>query len=437
MLRRVVSASTVGTALEWYDFTLYGTAAALVFGKVFFSSQDPLVGTLASFATFAVGFVARPIGGVLFGSWGDRSGRKLMLVVTLSLMAASSTLIGLLPDYDTIGVAAPIVLVVLRVLQGLGSGAEFAGSTLMAAEHAPDHRRGLFAAIPAAGNAMGVILASAVFTPFTLLPDEQFLSWGWRVPFLLSVVIVGVGLYIRLRVPESPAFESTRQAGATASLPLATAVRTAPRRLGLAFLANIGPNVASYVPAVFALSYIANDLGLPESVGTVGLLIANLVKLVTLPLCGALSDRFGRRPVFISGALLCAVLAFPFFWLLDTEHVLLIWLALTLVLTISNDMMLGPQASMLAEQFDTRTRYTGVAVTRELAGAAVGGTLPFAATAILGATGGASWGISVLMIGLSVLAALGAFLLPETAGGRLVHKEVSAGPEPDVAEGKG
>ncbi|MBA0050962.1 MFS transporter [Streptomyces sp. AJS327] len=406
MIRRVVSASTVGTALEWYDFMLFGTAAALVFDKVFFPDHDPVVGTLAALATFAVGFFARPFGGLLFGHYGDRIGRKKVLVITLVLMAVASTLMGLIPSYDSIGVAAPAMLVFLRVLQGLGAGAEYAGGALMAAEHAPPRKRGLYAAIPPTGNGIGVILAAAVFTPFTMLPEDQFTTWGWRVPFLVSILILPVGLYIRMRVSETPAFDETKERGEDASFPALDLARSEPRTLLRCLLTNIGPNVATYVPSVYALTYIEEDLGMAASVGTVGLLIANSVKMVTLPLSGALSDRWGRRPVFASGAVLCALLAFPFFWLLDTGHSWVVWIAMTLMLTFANDLMLGAQAAMLPEQFDTSVRYTGVAVSREFAAAIAGGTLPFIAAALTSLTGG-TWALSLLMIFMCVLSLIG------------------------------
>lgn len=408
MIRRVVSASTVGTALEWYDFMLYGTAAALVFGRVFFPSHDPVVGTLASLATFAVGFFARPVGGLLFGHFGDKYGRRLVLMVTLILMAVASTLIGAIPSYGSIGIAAPALLVLMRILQGLGAGAEYAGGSLMAAEHAPPGRRGFFAAIPPTGNALGVILAAIVFTPFTFLPEADFLSWGWRIPFLASILILPVGLYIRFRVDESPAFtENVVEKEEKQVAPVITVIRTAPRSLVAGFFLSVGPNVATYVPSVYALTYITDNLGMAAAVGTIGLLVANVIKLATLPFSGWLSDRYGRKPVFISGAVLCAVAAFPMFWLLDTENVVAVWFAMVLVLTFANDLMLGSQAAMLAEQFETKVRYTGVAFCREIAAALAGGTLPFIATFLNDRTQG-TWSISILMIIMCAIGVAGA-----------------------------
>lgn len=407
MIRRAVSASTVGTALEWYDFMLYGTAAALVFGRVFFPDNDPVVGTLASLGTFAVGFFARPVGGLLFGHFGDKYGRRVVLMITLILMAVSSTMIGLIPSYGSIGVAAPALLVTMRILQGLGAGAEYAGASLMAAEHAPPERRGFFAAIPPTGNALGVILAALVFTPFTWLPEDDFLTWGWRIPFLVSLLILPVGLYIRFRVEETPAFTENVEKEEKAAAPVIAVVKTAPRSLLAGFLLSVGPNVATYIPSVYALTYITDNVGMAAAVGTIGLLIANVIKLGTLPFSGWLSDRFGRKPIFIAGAMLCAAAAFPMFWLLDTANVLAVWFAMVLVLTFANDLMLGSQAAMLAEQFETKVRYTGVAFCREMSAALAGGTLPFMAAFLNDRTHG-TWAISVLMIVMCLIAIGGA-----------------------------
>lgn len=410
MIRRVAAASAVGTAIEWYDFFLYGNAAALVLSRVFFTGSDPTVGTLESLATFAVGFFARPFGGLLFSHFGDKHGRQPVLIATLIVMGLSSALIGVLPTYSQVGIIAPTLLVILRIFQGLGAGAEYAGGSLLAAEHSPMHRRGLYSAIPQAGNGLGAILAAVVFTPFTLLPEHSFLTWGWRIPFLLSILIVAVGLYIRLRVSESPAFVShIEEADEKTRAPIGRAVNTHPKQMVLGFIIGIGPNVATYVPSVYVLTYITDNLQLAAWIGTVGLIIANGAKLFTLPFSGWLSDIFGRQKVFIAGATLTVLTAFPVFWLLDTKTLFGIWFGMVLVLTFSLDLMLGSQQALLAEMFDTNIRYTGMAVSREVSSAIVGGTLPFIAAWLNGLTTG-TWAISVLMVILSAVALVGAAL---------------------------
>jgi MFS family permease len=418
MGRRVVAASTIGTALEWYDFMLFGTASALVLNKVIFDPADPAAGTLASFATFAVGFFARPIGGIVFGHLGDRLGRQLVLVITLTVMAVSSTLIGLIPSYDSIGLWAAVILVILRILQGLGAGAEYAGGSLMAAEHAPTNRRGLYAAIPPTGNALGVILATIVFTPFTWLPEADFHAWGWRVPFILSIVLLPIGIWIRRRVDETPSFKNVEAEGIKEKVPFLTVLRTHPKQLILGILASVGPNVATYVPSVYALTYITDNVGQAAWIGTVGVLVANVVKLVTLPFSGHLSDRLGRKPIFISGAILCALMSFPFFWMLDTGVTIVIWLALVILLTFSNDLMLGSQATLLTEQFTNNVRFSGVAASREISAALAGGTLPFIAAALTTSTHG-TLAISLVMRGMSAISIIGAALLREGSGKKI------------------
>jgi MFS family permease len=418
MGRRVVAASTIGTALEWYDFMLFGTASALVLNKVIFDPADPAAGTLASFATFAVGFFARPIGGIVFGHLGDRLGRQLVLVITLTGMAVSSTLIGLIPSYDSIGLWAAVILVILRILQGLGAGAEYAGGSLMAAEHAPTNRRGLYAAIPPTGNALGVILATIVFTPFTWLPEADFHAWGWRIPFILSIVLLPIGIWIRRRVDETPSFKNVEAEGIKEKVPFLTVLRTHPKQLILGILASVGPNVATYVPSVYALTYITDNVGQAAWIGTVGVLVANVVKLVTLPFSGHLSDRLGRKPIFISGAILCALMSFPFFWMLDTGVTIVIWLALVILLTFSNDLMLGSQATLLTEQFTNNVRFSGVAASREISAALAGGTLPFIAAALTTSTHG-TLAISLVMRGMSAISIIGAALLREGSGKKI------------------
>lgn len=413
MRNRVVGASIIGTALEWYDFLLFGTAAAIVFGPVFFHSADPATGVLQSLATFAVGFVARPFGGILFSHLGDKHGRKPVLTATVILMGASTTLMGLIPSYDSIGVLAPLILVFLRILQGLGAGAELAGASLMSAEYAPRRRRGFFTALPNAGNGLGAAVAAVVLTPFALLPEEAFLQWGWRVPFLISVVMMGLGLYIRARLEETPAYvKNVEKHERKRPAPIAAVLREDPTTVIRGLLLSIGPNVATYVPSVYVLTYVTDNLGMAATVGTIGLLIANTIKLVTIPLAGHLSDKFGRQRVFISGAALTAISAYPMFWLLDTRNPIAVWFAMVLVLTFSLDLMLGSQQSMLAEMFNTNVRYTGMAFCREIASAAIGGTLPFIFAWLNGVTSG-TWALSLIMVLLSLVAIAGVVGTPD------------------------
>lgn len=414
-LNKATIGATVGTALEWYDFSLYATASALVFPVVFFPGEDPLVATLGSFATFAVGFFARPVGGVIIGNLGDRYGRRRMLFLTLMLMGVASTLIGVLPSAASIGIMAPVLLVVLRVIQGCGAGGEYAGATLLAAEHSSDKSRGLNAAIPGAGNAAGALLATGVLTLLnTTLPEEAFVSWGWRIAFMASILVCVVGIIIRLKVSETPEFTESKELKNVPRVALAELFRMAGKRVPLAMLASIGPNVASYLPSVYAITYLTSSVGAPAWVGLTGIMLGNLLKFATIPTAGWITDRVGRRPVFLSGAIGAAVLIYPFFFLLDTGTPILVWLALVLIFTFCNDAMLASQSGFMSELFDVRHRFTGVTFTREIAGAVVGGTLPFVAAALTDMAGGGSWLVALYCLVLMLISALGMYLLPET-----------------------
>src|SRR4051794_11169237 len=306
--RRVIVASLIGTSLEWYDFFLYGSAAALVFGKLFFPQFEALTGTLLAFATYAVGFLARPLGGVIFGHFGDRTGRRTVLVVTLLLMGGATFAVGLLPTYATIGVAAPILLVCLRFLQGLGLGGEWGGAVLMSLEHGDPRRRGLNASWPQVGVPAGNLLAAAVLWVLnSTLSDEAFLSWGWRVPFLLSGALVAVGLWIRLAITESPLFAEVEEAGVKARMPLVEVLRKHPRGLLVAMAARIGTDIAFYTFSLYVLTYVTGTLGLPRGFGLAAVLIGSAFQLALIPAFGALSDRVGRRPVYAAGAVAAAV----------------------------------------------------------------------------------------------------------------------------------
>ncbi len=376
-------ASLVGTTIEWYDFFLYGTAAALVFNRLFFPTFDPLAGTLASFGTYAVGFVARPVGGIVIGHFGDRIGRKSMLVLTLVIMGVATFLIGLLPTYEQIGPWAAVALVVLRVAQGFGVGGEWGGAVLMAVEHAPARARGFYGSWPQIGVPAGLLLSTAVFSWFAALPEEQFLTWGWRVPFLISIVLVVVGLVIRVRIVESPAFARVKADGAEARQPILEVLREHPREVLLAIGARFAENGAFYIYTVFTLVYGPQRVGVDRQIVLNGILLASAGALVAIPVFGALSDRIGRRPVYLFGAVFTGLFAYPLFWLFDTGSPGLIWLALVVALVFAHSPMYGPQAAFLAELFGTRVRYSGASLGAQLASVVAGGLSPFIATALL------------------------------------------------------
>ncbi len=413
-ITQVAIASFIGTAIEWYDFFLYGTAAALIFNRLFFPTFAPLVGTLAAFGTYAVGFVARPLGGVIFGHYGDKIGRKSMLSLTLLLMGTATFCIGLLPTYNTLGVWAPILLILLRVLQGFAVGGEWGGAVLMAVEHAPEGKRGFYGSWPQIGSPAGLLLSTGVFSLVSTLPEEQLLAWGWRVPFLLSIILVGVGLFIRLRIHETPAFSQVKEAGVEARLPLLEAIRAHPWNIVLAMGARLAENGFFYVYAVFALVYVTEQLKLPRSTILQGVILATLCELFSIPFFGALSDRIGRRPVYMGGATLSALFSFPFFWLLDTKQSLLIWLAVIVGLAFGHGAMYGPQASFFSELFGARVRYSGASLGYQLASVFAGGLSPLIATALLSWSGGRPWPIALYMTAMACITAVSVYLAAET-----------------------
>jgi metabolite-proton symporter len=418
-------ASAVGSALEWYDFFIYGTAAALVFGQIFFPKSDPTIGTLLAFASFGVGFIARPFGGLVFGHLGDRIGRKPVLVITLIMVGAGTFLIGLLPTYDSIGVWAPIMLVALRLVQGFGAGAEYGGAVIMAVEHAPPGKRGWFGSFAPLGVTVGLLLANGVFALFAALPQEDFLSWGWRVPFLLSIVLVLVGFYIRYRVSETPVFSEIAAKNAAARSPVIEAVKRHPREFLVVIGARLAENGLGYLFPVFALNYMTQQLHLPKTMVLEGNMLAYTVQLLTIPFFSVLSDRVGRRPVYIGGALFSAAFAFPFFMLIGTQSQPLIYIALILGISVGVAAMFGPQAAYFAELFGARLRYSGFAFARELGSILAGGPAPFIATALLLYAGGTPWLVAGYFVLLSLITALAVYLGPETYRSD-IHAEADA-----------
>ncbi|MGW1025446.1 MFS transporter [Streptomyces sp. NPDC002577] len=396
--RRIAMSSFVGSAIEFYDFLLYGAAASLVFNELFFTSLNPLTGTIAAFGTLAVGYVARPLGGIVFGHFGDRVGRKSMLVLTMTLMALASFAIGLLPTYDQIGVWAPVLLIVARLVQGIAVGGEWGGAALMAMEHASTERRGLAASFANMGGPAGAVIATAVFAGFSSLPEDQFLSWGWRMPFLLSVVLLAIGLFIRLRVTESPLFtEAQRRAQESAvkqEAPLLTVFRRYRKNIVLSCLGGCGALVLQSLLATFMLTY-ATGLGYERSTVLLAQTVSSALHIFTIPAFAALSDRVGRKPVMITGALAAAVAAFPLFWLVNSGSVALLFAAYILGNPILQASMYGPMAAFVSEMFGTRARYTGASLGYQLATTLGAGTAPLIASSLLSRAGGGSHSATV------------------------------------------
>ena len=381
-------AGWIGSAVEYYDFFIYGTAAALVFGKIFFSSADPAMGTILAFATFGVGYLTRPIGAVILGHIGDKFGRKRVLTFTLLLMGLSTFCVGLLPTYGQVGVVAPILLVFLRLLQGISAAGEQAGANSMTLEHAPAHRRAFFTSFTLSGTQGGLILATLVFLPLAQLPDADMLSWGWRLPFFLSAIVVAVGFWVRRTLPETPAFKQEEAAQVVAALPVAVLFRdSGPDVVRVIFGALI--SVVSTIFSVFTLSYAVNTAHISRSTMLTVLVLANVVALAAIPLLAALSDRIGRRPVFIGGALGCAILIWPYIWAMSVSNIPLVFVLGVVLSGIVYSASNGVWPSLYGEMFDTRVRLSGMAIGTQV-GFALGGFAPAISAAIMG-TGPNGW----------------------------------------------
>ncbi|WP_431916754.1 MFS transporter [Nonomuraea jabiensis] len=416
-IKKIVAASLIGTTIEWYDFFLYGSAAALVFNKLFFPESDPLTGTLLAFLTYAVGFVARPLGGLVFGHFGDRIGRKTLLVVSLLTMGAATFLIGCLPTYETLGPSAALLLTALRLVQGFALGGEWGGAVLIVSEHGDTARRGFWASWPQAGAPGGNLLATGVLAALAAWQsDEAFLAWGWRVPFLLSGVLVLIGLWIRLTITESPVFQ---EAPPEIAAPIVGVLRHHWKDVLTAIGARLAENISFYLLTVFVITY-AKSVKIDNSTVLNAVLIASAIHFVTIPMWGALSDRIGRRPIYLAGAAGIGVWIFAFFPLIDTGNFLVITLAITVGL-LFHGMMYGPQAAFFSELFGTRMRYTGVSIGAQLSAIVAGALAPIIAVALLKSYS-SSLPISVYL-GLAALLTLGAvYAARETQGSDLTER---------------
>ncbi|HEY9522990.1 MAG TPA: MFS transporter [Thermopolyspora sp.] len=409
-IRKAAAASVVGTAIEWYDFFLYGTAAAIVFPDLFFPKSSDYAATLSSFATYAVGFAARPVGAAIFGHWGDRIGRKATLIVTLLLMGVSSALIGVLPGTASWGAAAPILLVLLRVVQGLAVGGEWSGSVLLSMEWGDQRRRGLMASWPQIGVPVGLILGTGAMSLLASTAGDSFKDWGWRVPFLASLLLVAIGLWVRLRVMETPLFTKLLERQETHRRPVAEVIKRHPKEILLSAAVRYSEQMPFYIFTTFALTYVVKEIGLSQSFVLAAVTCAAAVELVAIPYFGHLSDSVGRRKVYMAGAVVLAIVAFPYFGLINTAIPLVVFLTIVVV-QIQHSVEYGPQAALIAESFPTGLRYGGAGLGYQLSSVIAGGPAPLIATWLLHDFG---WqAISIFMVLGAVVGLVAAWLLPD------------------------
>jgi MHS family shikimate/dehydroshikimate transporter-like MFS transporter len=413
---KVVIASAFGTVVEWYDFFIYGTAAALVFGKLFFPSSDPVVSTIAAFSVYAVGYLARPLGGIVFGHFGDRIGRRSMLVVSLLLMGFGTFLVGLLPTYDQIGVWAPILLVVLRLIQAIGLGGEWGGAVLMVAESAPGNRRGLFGSFVQLGNPVGRLVATGVFAFASRLPTSDFLAWGWRLPFLASAILIVVGVVIRYQLSETPAFEAIRKTRQISKMPLLETLSQFRRETTLAVGLKITEVAWVGVLTVFAVSYLTKQLGMSQAFVLEAITFATFVELFAMPLAGWSSDCVGRKAIYVAGTLFSIVFAFPLFWLLETRDPTIVLLTIVVGVSCAQGIIFALHASFMPELFGTKIRYSGISLGFQVGAAIGGGLTPLVAAATVGWSGGATWPVSLMLTILGVITLIAVLQTRETAG---------------------
>jgi MHS family shikimate/dehydroshikimate transporter-like MFS transporter len=411
----IAFAGAIGTIIEWYDFLIYGTAAALVFNKLFFPNVDPRIGTLAALGSFAVGFLARPIGGAIFGHFGDRMGRKSMLMLTMIGMGLSTAAIGLLPTYDQIGIWAPALLVLLRVVQGISLGGEWGGASLMVLEHAPRDRRGLFGSLVQVGFPIGLVSASAAFSLVSMLPDADFKSFGWRIPFLLSVILIVIGLFVRARLPETPVFEEIKARGEIVRSPFVEMILKSPHSFLVATGLKLSEVSWVYMLTVFVVVYATTKLGLPKSLMLNAILLGALLELFTIPLFGHFSDLYGRRPLYFAGVAFTIIFAFPLFWLLDMKTPEIVILTVVVALNLGHGLMFAPESTYFPELFGPNVRYSGASFGFQVSAAIGGGFAPIIATALAAYMGGTA-GVSIMLIFLATITLVATLCARETKG---------------------
>jgi metabolite-proton symporter len=414
-LRKAVIASTVGTAIEWYDFFLYGTAAGLVFGKLYFPKEDPLAATLLAFGTYFIGFVGRPIGAAIFGHYGDRIGRKATLIVTLLCMGIGTFLIAFVPTYASIGIWGAVLLTILRMIQGIGVGGEWGGSVLMSMEWArTNSQRGLVASWPQFGVPCGLLLSTAAVAAFSTLAGDQFADWGWRIPFLLSIALVGVGLWIRLGILETPVFQKLLDQNRIESAPIAEVIKKQPKEIILSALLRMAEQAPFYIFTAFVFAYTVGTLKMSRDFILAGVMVAAVVSFFTIPIAGHLSDRIGRKNMYLIGAAVMGVFGFIYFAMVDSAVPALVFIAIVLSL-IPHDLQYGPQAALIAESFTPRLRYSGASLGYQLASLIAGGPSPLIATWLF-ATYHSGYAIAVYIAICAVISLISAALMPDYTG---------------------
>lgn len=426
-MKRVVLAAAFGTVIEWYDFFIYGTMAALIFNKLFFPDTDPYIGTLLAFGTSATGFLARPLGALVCGHYGDRIGRKALLTTTLLIMGVATFCVGLLPTYQTIGIAAPLLLVFLRMVQGFATGGEWGGAALMTVEFAGDRRRGLWGSFITVALLSGLVLASTSFLLFNLMPNAQFMAYGWRIPFLGSAVLVALGLYVRLKIDETPEFAAMKRSGERSARPMLDALRSW-RSILVIFCVRMAENFNFYMFSVFSLAYVTGPLGLPRSIILNAVVIGALVECISSVMFGILADRIGSKRVMMFGLAFQIFFAFPFFWLLETRSPVFVIIGVTLALAFGNGAISSVQPDFFSRFFATNVRFSGISLGREGASVIGGGLSPLIAT-VLFSWAGSTWPVAA---GMALLSMLGLIIVAGVGNGMGMRQRLTEDTTPSL-----